>query len=90
MRSFAAYTALRPELIGFDARRLGTAFSVPMYFIQGVDDLFTVTREVERYAAELTAPHVEVLRVADAGHSAVLIRAETRALLARHVRPQLL
>lgn len=90
MRSFAAYTALRPELVAFDARRLGTAFSVPMYFIQGVDDLFTVTSEVERYAGELTAPHVEVLRVADAGHSAVFIREQTRDLLVRHVRPKLL
>jgi pimeloyl-ACP methyl ester carboxylesterase len=89
LRSFAAYSALRPELVGFDARRLGTTFSVPMYFIQGVDDLFTVTSEVERYAAELAAPHAEVLHVADAGHSAVLIREETRALLARHVRPKL-
>jgi proline iminopeptidase len=90
MRSFAAYTALRPDLVAFDARRLGTTFSAPMFFIQGADDVFSVTSEVERYAAELTAPHAEVLRVAEAGHSAVLIRAETRALLARHVRPKLL
>lgn len=88
-RAFAAYTALRPELVTFDARRLGAAFAVPVYFLQGVDDVFTVTSEVEAYAAELTAPQVEVLRVAGAGHSAALLRAETLALLTRHLRAHL-
>ena len=88
-RSFAAYTALRSELVTFDARRLGTTFTVPMFFIQGTEDLFTITSEVEAYAGELTAPHVEVLRVADAGHSAALLRAETLELLTRHMRPHL-
>jgi pimeloyl-ACP methyl ester carboxylesterase len=88
-RSLAAYTALRAEIVAFDARRLGTSFSLPLCFIQGADDVFTVTSQVERYAAQLAAPHVELLRVPGAGHSAFLLRAEMLALLVRHVLPRL-
>jgi pimeloyl-ACP methyl ester carboxylesterase len=88
-RSLAAYTALRAEIVSFDARRLGSTFSLPLCFIQGMDDVFTVTAEVERYAAELSASHVELVRVPGAGHSPFLLRDEMLALLARHVRPWL-
>lgn len=88
-RSLAAYTALRAQIVSFAARRLGSTFSLPLFFIQGADDVFTVTAEVERYAAELAAPHVELLRVPGAGHSAFLLRDEMLALLVRHVRPRL-
>jgi pimeloyl-ACP methyl ester carboxylesterase len=88
-RALAAYTALRAEIVSFDARRLGSTFSLPLCFIQGADDLFTVTAEVERYAAELSAPHVELVRVPGAGHSAFLLREEMLALLVRYVRPWL-
>ena len=88
-RSLAAYTALRAEIVSFDARRLGSRFALPLSFFQGADDLFTVTSEVERYAAALTAPRVELVRVPGAGHSAFLLRDEMLALLLRHVRPLL-
>jgi pimeloyl-ACP methyl ester carboxylesterase len=88
-RSLAAYTALRAEIVSFDARRLGSTFSLPLCFIQGAEDVFTVTSEVERYAAQLTAPHVELLQVPGAGHSAFLLRDEMLALLVRQLRPRL-
>jgi pimeloyl-ACP methyl ester carboxylesterase len=88
-RSLAAYTALRPEIVTFDARRLGCEFTVPMFFLQGTDDVFTVSSEVQGYAAELAAPHVEYVPIAEAGHAALFLRHELRALLKRHVRPTL-
>lgn len=89
-RAWAAYTALRRELVAFDARRLGRELAVPMYFLQGADDLYSVTSEVERYAAEITAPHVEVMTIPDAGHSASLLRNEVLQRLRERVRPTLL
>lgn len=89
-RSFAAYAALRAEIVTFDARRLGRDFAAPMFFLQGADDVFTVSSEVQAYADELVAPHVAYVRIAEAGHAALLLRHELRALLERHVRPMLL
>jgi pimeloyl-ACP methyl ester carboxylesterase len=88
-RSFAAYSAVRSGLVGFDARRLGLAFDVPLFFLQGADDTFTVSSEVERYAAELAAPHVAYVAIPGAGHAAMLLRHELLALLRRHVIPLL-
>ena len=88
-RSFAAYTALRREIVTFDARRLGLEFALPMFFLQGEDDVFTVTAEVRAYAAELVAPHVDLLTIAGAGHGALLLRDDILALLKRHVLPKL-
>jgi pimeloyl-ACP methyl ester carboxylesterase len=88
-RSFAAYTALRAELVAFDARGLGLRFAVPMFFIQGADDLYSVTGEVQRYARQIEAPHVELVTVDNAGHAAMFLRAELLAALERHVRPWL-
>jgi pimeloyl-ACP methyl ester carboxylesterase len=88
-RTFAAYSALRPEIVTFDARRLGREFAVPMFFLQGADDVFTVSSEVQAYAAELAAPHVEYLPIAAAGHAALLLRDELLTLLREHVRGKL-
>jgi pimeloyl-ACP methyl ester carboxylesterase len=89
-RALAAYTALRRDLVSFDARRLGREFAVDMFFLQGADDLFSVTSEVERYAAEITAPHVELMTIPDAGHAAFLLRDEVLERLCERVRPRLL
>jgi proline iminopeptidase len=88
-RSYSVYTALRREIVTFDARRLGLAFTLPMFFLQGEDDVFTVTEEVRAYVAELTAPHAELLTIAGAGHSALLLRDDILALLTKHVLPKL-
>ena len=88
-RSFAAYIALRDELVAFDARRLGLRFEVPMFFIQGADDLYSVTAEVRRYAAEIEAPYVELVTIDGAGHSAIFVRDEFLAALEQRVRPEL-
>jgi len=88
-RSFAAYSALRDDLVAFDVRRLASRFAVPMFFVQGADDLYSVTAEVQRYAAEIEAPHVELVTIDGAGHSVIFLRAEFLVALERHVRPWL-
>ncbi len=88
-RSFAAYIALRGDLVAFDARKLAPRFAVPMFFVQGADDLYSVTAEVQRYATEIEAPHVEFVTIDGAGHSVMFLRAEFLAALDRRVRPWL-
>ena len=88
-RSFAAYIELRDELMAFDARKLGSRFEVPLFFVQGADDRYSVTAEVQRYAAEIEAPHVEVVTIEGAGHSVMFVRDDFLAALDRHVRPWL-
>jgi pimeloyl-ACP methyl ester carboxylesterase len=88
-RTFAAYSALRSEIVTFDARRLGRCFDVPMFFLQGAEDVFTVSSEVEAYAAELAAPHVKYVPIAAAGHAALFRHHELLSLLRKHVRPKL-
>ena len=88
-RSFAAYIELRDELVMFDARKLDLRFAVPMFFVQGTDDLYSVTAEVQRYAAEIQAPHVQLVTIEGAGHSVMFLRSEFLAVLERHVRPRL-
>ena len=89
-RSFAAYTALRAEIVAFDARRLGLTFAVPMFFLQGADDLFTVTAEVAAYAAEIAAPHVELVQIEVRVIPHCSCAMSLLALLVSHVRPKLL
>jgi pimeloyl-ACP methyl ester carboxylesterase len=88
-RSMAAYTALRTELVAFDAFRLARELAVPMFFVQGAEDLFSVTSEVARYADWIEAPLVELMTVEGAGHSAMLLRDELSARLRERVRPTL-
>jgi len=90
LRTFMAYTSLRADIVAFDARRLGSLFEVPMFFLQGADDVFTVSSEVERYARELVAPCVEYVPIEGAGHAALLLTDDLHAALSRLVLPRLL
>lgn len=89
-RTFSAYTSLRADIVAFDARRLGPRFDVPVSFLQGADDAFTVSSEVERYAREIVAPSVEYVPIEGAGHAALLLTDELHTALSRHVLPRLL
>ncbi len=81
------YDRLRDEIVAFDARRLGLEFEVPMVFLQGDQDAFTVTSEVQAYAAEITAPSVAFDLIPGGGHSAVFMREPFLERLRRHVLP---
>jgi pimeloyl-ACP methyl ester carboxylesterase len=89
-RSLSVYSALRAEIVAFDALRLGTHFAIPLFFLQGAHDLYTVTAEVARYAQLLEAPHVEVATIEGGGHFTLLLRDELLALLRTRVRERLL
>lgn len=85
----AAYDAVREALIHFDARRLGLDFEVPMFCLQGAEDLMTVNDDVRDYVNELRAPHKELVLFEGCGHSAVFLRDAFLDKLNRHVRPAL-
>jgi proline iminopeptidase len=85
--AMAAYAALRGELAVFDARALGVKHFVPMLFLQGELDVFTVTSEVRAYADEIEAPRKVFALIEGAGHSAFLMRDEFLASLNRYLRP---
>ena len=86
-RATVAYDALRAEIVTFDARKLGLEFGVPMFFLQGELDAFTVTSEVEAYAESIVAPHKRFVLMKGAGHAAFAMRDELLRLLDEHVRP---
>ncbi len=81
------YDRLRGEIVAFDSRRLGMRFEVPMVFLQGDQDVFTVTSEVQAYAAEISAPSVAFDLIRGGGHSAVFMREPFLDLLRRRVLP---
>jgi pimeloyl-ACP methyl ester carboxylesterase len=85
--ALAVYEKLRGEIFAFDARRLGPAFEVPMFFFQGEQDLYTVTSEVQAYAAEIIAPQKLFTAIPGGGHSVFFLRDTFLALLTAHVRP---
>jgi pimeloyl-ACP methyl ester carboxylesterase len=90
VRATAAYDALRPDIVGFEARRLGQQFEVPLFVFQGAADDFTVTSEVERWLAAVEAPAKRLELVPGAGHGAIFLRRPMLELLREHVRPVLL
>jgi len=68
------FDRLRPELYAFDAWQLGTSFELPMIFIQGDQDYYSVTSEVERYYADLSAPYKQLYILNGAGHCSFYLR----------------
>jgi pimeloyl-ACP methyl ester carboxylesterase len=72
-RALAAYALLRDELKAFDARALGTEFQIPMLFVQGDLDVYSVTSVVMDYAAAITAPRKATALIEGGGHSCVFM-----------------
>jgi pimeloyl-ACP methyl ester carboxylesterase len=81
----AAYDALRAEIVNFDAHSLGLEFAVPMFFLQGELDIYTVNSEVWLYAEEIQAPEKEFDLIDGGGHSVYLMRDAFRQALNFHV-----
>ena len=86
-QAMAAYTALRDDLKAFDARSLGLRFEVPILFVQGDRDLFSVTSEVEAYVTEITAPRAGLATIEGGGHSCVFMTGAFLDLLRQGVDP---
>jgi pimeloyl-ACP methyl ester carboxylesterase len=85
--AMAAYEKLREEIFAFDAYQLGLAFDAPMFFFQGDCDAYTLTSEVEAYAAKIQAPQRLFATIPGGGHSAFFLRDAFLAMLTTHVRP---
>ena len=85
--AMAAYEKLRSEIFAFDAYQLGISFDVPMFFFQGERDAYTVTSEVEAYAAKIQSPQRLFVTIPGGGHSAFFLRDAFLALLNTQVRP---
>jgi pimeloyl-ACP methyl ester carboxylesterase len=86
-QSMAMYARVRPELMAFDACRLGLDFKVPIFFFQGDQDAYSVTSEVQAYAAEIQAPQKKIVLVPGGGHGCFFLRDDFLNLLNGHVRP---
>jgi pimeloyl-ACP methyl ester carboxylesterase len=67
----AAYDELRGEIVTFDARRLGRVFRVPILFLQGEHDAYSVTDAVRDYVAWIQAPRKLLAIVPGASHSMI-------------------
>jgi len=85
--SLAAYNRIRAELMAFNAHCLGLTFQVPVFFLQGQFDLYSVTCAVQKYAAEITAPVSRTVIIKGGGHSPFLMREKFLQALNLHVRP---
>ena len=68
------FDRLRAELYSFDAWTLPLAYEVPMIFIQGDQDIYSVTSEVESFVGEINAPYKRLSIIAGAGHNIMFMR----------------
>jgi proline iminopeptidase len=76
------------DVAGFEARRIGTRFDVPIFVFEGDQDLYTPAGPTRRYLDEITAPRKELVLLKGGGHDAVFTM--PRAVLAEldaRVRP---
>ncbi len=81
-------TVLVPQIEAWKAERLGRDFQVPMFFIQGTDDLQTPTSLVKDYADWVRAPRKDFVLVPGGGHTAMLSHeAFVLQVLRARVRP---
>jgi pimeloyl-ACP methyl ester carboxylesterase len=65
---FFSYSTLFRSLMEFRAEPYGWTFRVPMYFIQGSDDLQTPTKLVRDFFHRVRAPHKALVVLDDGGH----------------------
>lgn len=81
--SFRTYDKLRHDLHRFDAYAMGLHFPVPLLFLQGEHDLFTITSEVQDFIDRLDAPHVELVTIQGGGHNCIFLRDRVLEALSR-------
>lgn len=88
--SYLQYVGLQGDgmLSKVDLPKLGTAFGVPVFLVQGSEDLVTVPSVGKRYFDSLSAPQKAYVLVPKAGHdpNAAMVEAEYRVMQER-VRP---
>jgi pimeloyl-ACP methyl ester carboxylesterase len=72
-----------------DLYKLGTDFRLPVYVVQGVEDLLTTREVTQRYYDAIRAPVKKLVLVPRAGHDPNLpmVEAQTR-MLQDEIRPR--
>jgi pimeloyl-ACP methyl ester carboxylesterase len=77
-----------PDMVKDDLPSLGLRFEVPVVFIQGTEDITTVTALAKAYFDRIDAPTKRFVTLAGAGHLAIFRdRAAFLRALNEHVRP---
>jgi pimeloyl-ACP methyl ester carboxylesterase len=80
---------LAGPLTQVDLPALGTDFSVPIYVIQGENDLWTVPELARGYVDSISAPEKQFILVPGAGHDFSVNGMDAiRQVLLEHVRPR--
>jgi pimeloyl-ACP methyl ester carboxylesterase len=81
-------STLWPDMIQDDLTSLGLRFEVPVVFIQGTEDITTVTALAKRYFDRIDAPTKRFITLAGAGHLAIFRdRVGFLKALEEYVRP---
>jgi pimeloyl-ACP methyl ester carboxylesterase len=79
---------LVPTMHSRGPKEFGTQFGLPIFFIQGAEDLTTSTALAREYFGMIRAPHKEFVPIKGGGHFAVFMRhAEFLDELVKRVRP---
>jgi len=65
---------LYQAMLSTDLSLLGSAFKVPVFFLQGAEDEVTEASLVREYFDKLDAPHKEIVLFEGQGHFAVWVR----------------
>jgi pimeloyl-ACP methyl ester carboxylesterase len=89
--SFLQFVGLRGDgmFSTIDLPRLGTHFRLPVYLVQGTEDLLTTPEATQRYYDAIQAPAKKLVPVPRAGHDPNLPMVEAQARLLREdIRPR--
>jgi pimeloyl-ACP methyl ester carboxylesterase len=90
--SFLKFVGLRGDgmAAGIDLPALGTNFAIPVYLVQGAQDLLTRPEVTQAYFERILAPDKALVIVPDAGHDPNLTMLEAkRRVLRDRVRPRI-
>ena len=91
--SFVQFVGMRGDgmLQTIDLHKLGTEFSLPVYLVQGTQDLLTTPEVTQRYFKSIKAPVKKLVLVPRAGHDPNLPMVEAQGrLLREEIRPRCL
>lgn len=85
MLATQAYEAVRLELLEFDAWSLPRDYSMPVLFIQGAQDLYSITSEVQRYEEYINAPVKKTVLIDEGGHGVIWLQRQFLQQLNKHL-----
>ena len=68
--SFLQFVGLNGDgmFSGIDLPKLGLRFDIPVYLVQGAEDLVTTPEVAKRYFDDIVAPHKEFVLLPRTGH----------------------